>query len=567
MAPETPSSHSVLERAALALSFASAAAGLVVGLSSGLTPARFPGAAEFEAAFRGIVGRERLLLFPLGVATSIVTLLALLEHANFRSWRTRFQAAALVLVFGSGFLATGPLASAAEAVLAAAPEVFAEGLSPLLDHWQLVRGLAFGLTVTAFASLVAAYWMPLVVVPREAGVALAPRHRTLLLLLGTATLFEGYDRFIASLALPYIGEDLGAAESTLGYALSAIRIGALASTALGRFADRRGRRNLLLITILAYTVATAATGFSRGIVEFVLFQLLATIFLSAELSLAQVVIAEEFPPGFRAKGQAYLGAFGALGAGIAAMLFPIFQETAYGWRGLYFIGIAPLLLVGYFRRALPETARFERARSEGRTERYGFRDLLAPRLRLRFLVLLSLSIAITMAASPAFAFASYRATRDFGWSPAGVSAMILIGGGLGLGGWAVFGMLAERLGRRAVGLLAFAGGGLAVLAYYQSPWLAAAFGTLVFVEAGANVALNSLGTELFPTPMRSTAKSWITSAGFVGGVLGLAIVGLLADPLGGIERVITLLASLPMIVSPAIFLLPETRASDLEELA
>jgi hypothetical protein len=35
---------------------------------------------------------------------------------------------------------------------------------------------------------------------------------------------------------------------------------------------------------------------------------------------------------------------------------------------------------------------------------------------------------------------------------------------------------------------------------------------LVFVEAGATVARNALGTELFPTHLRATAKSWITNA-------------------------------------------------------
>jgi MFS family permease len=70
---------------------------------------------------------------------------------------------------------------------------------------------------------------------------LTARHRTLLLLVGTATLFEGYDRFIVALALPYIGHDLGTGEGALATALGISRAGALLAIVLGRLADRHGR--------------------------------------------------------------------------------------------------------------------------------------------------------------------------------------------------------------------------------------------------------------------------------------------------------------------------------------
>src|SRR5262249_35983992 len=151
--------------------------------------------------------------------------------------------------------------------------------------------------------------------------------------------------------------DLHASEAQLGYALSIVRVGALLSILLGRIADRYGRRRILVVAILAYTLATAATGASRGLVSFIAFQLIATVFLVAQVALAQVVIAEEFPAEARGRGQGILGAFSALGAGVAAVLFPVLQQTTLGWRGLYFVGLIPLLLVAYLRRALPETKR------------------------------------------------------------------------------------------------------------------------------------------------------------------------------------------------------------------
>ena len=537
---------------------------LVVGGSP--SPSDASGLARFADHLEESFRRQSLVLFPAGVVTSIATVLALLRHMNLRSARGRLQGLALASLFGSGILWATIGGSSAEAAVAAARAGYSADLAAALSTWRSFETVVLALAVVVVASLVAAERMPLVYSARGSLAELTPRHRTLLFLLGAATLFEGYDRFIVSLALPYIGDDLGAEEGTLGIALSLIRVGALASIVLGRLADRHGRRRMLLFTILAYTLATAATGLSRGIVEFVLFQLFATIFLVTELSLAQVVVTEEFPARFRAQGQGILGAFAALGSGLAALLFPVFQASPLGWRGLYFLGILPLLLIAWLRRALPETTRWTEARARGETRDIRFTEVLAPRWRRRFLVLVAVAMAMTASAGPAFAFASYRATKAFDWSPADVSVMILIGGGLGLAGWFVFGVLAERLGRRVVGVLGLLGGGAATITFYGTEALFPAFAVLVFMEAGAQIALNALGTELFPTRLRGTAKAWITNAWILGAMIGLAIVGSLSGPLGGADPVVTLLGFLPVLACPLLLSLPESRGRELEEL-
>jgi MFS family permease len=522
--------------------------------------------AAFVTEFVRTTTRQRLIVFPLGVATSIATLVVLLRHGGLLSRRGGLQIAATLVLFASGLismLATEPTAKEIVATLAAGSAgTLGAALSRLGFYYELHLGLAF----TALACLVVAERQPMATAS-ESTSGLAPGHRRLLFLLGTATLFQGYDTFIVSMALPYIGRDLGASEGQLGLALSAIRVGALVSVLLGRAADRGGRRRLLLVTVLAYTIATAATGLSRGITQFVVCQLVAEVFLVTEWSLAQVVIAEEFPASVRSLGQGLLGTFGALGAGLAALLFPIFQETAIGWRGLYFVGIAPLLLVAYLRRSLPETARWQEARRRGETQHGQLADLFGEAHRLDFLVLVGLSFALGASAAPAFGFASYRATNTFGWTPSEVSAMVLLGGGLGMAGWFASGLAAERLGRRRVGMLAFAAMGGASCLYYTSRWLAPAFAALVFMEASGTVALNALGTELFPTRLRSTAKSWITNAAVVGAVAGMASVGALSDALGGADAVMRLLAVLPIACAASLLVLPETRGLELEEIS
>jgi MFS family permease len=521
----------------------------------------------FATEFARLAARERLSSFPLGVGTSIVTLIVLLRHGAYASRRGMLQGAAILVLFVSGLLTTlfgEPLVREIERVSASGSLT---ALPPLLERWASWHSVELGLSLAVLAFLLIAHREPVPAVAETSALGLTPRHRTLLFLLGTATLFQGYDNFIVSMALPYIGRDLGASQGALGLALSAIRVGALVSIVFGRVADRRGRRGMLLFTIVAYTLATAATGLSRGINDFVILQLLAQIFLVTELSVAQVVIAEEFPAAFRSLGQGLLGTFGALGAGLAAVFFPLFQATPLGWRGLYFVGIAPLLLTAYLRRSLPETARWQDARRRGETERAHVSELASREMGPRFASLLAVASAVGCAASPAFGFASYHATEAFGWSPAEVSAMVLLGGGLGMAGWFCWGLLAERVGRRSVGAVALAGTGGATWLYYATPWLAPAFALLVFMEAGAMVGLNALGTEVFPTRLRSTAKSWITNAGVVGAVAGMAAVGVLTDTLGGADRVIRLCALLPLLSAASLLAVPETRGLELEEIS
>jgi MFS family permease len=519
--------------------------------------------AQFIAAFRQHSLLADILALPLGLATIGLLLAVLLRLWDMRANRVRLRVVTVILMFAIVILNLAVIDPAEHRMLAAAETdaaVFGTELERLV-RWGWVQVLV---TAGIAATLVLAHRAPIPVAPAVSEGGLTARHRTLLLLVGTATLFEGYDRFIAGLALPYIGRDLGADEGTLGTVLAVIRAGALVSIVLGRMADRYGRRLLLIVSVIAYTLATAATAFSTGVLDFAVFQLVATIFLVTELSLAQVVIAEEFPAARRGFGQGVLGAFAAFGAGLAAMLFPILQRTEFGWRGMYLIGLLPLLVVAYLRRNLPETKRWEEA-TERRVRQARLADLWQPGLRGRLFVLSMLAMLASATAATSFSFASYRATTVFNWNPAQVSGMIIGGGSMGFFGYFVLGRTADVIGRRLIGGVALLGAGLAVMLFYQTDWLFTAFALMVLCESGVVIAVNALTTELFPTDLRATAKSWVTNCGIVGALLGFAMIGGLSDVAPG-ATVITALALTMSLLAPAIFLLPETHRLDLEQV-
>src|SRR5438132_7833311 len=94
----------------------------------------------------------------------------------------------------------------------------------------------------------------------------------------TAGFFDNYDTALLSLALRQIQRSLGIAEGRLGAILSLIRIGYIASLALSPLADVFGRRQLLLYTIVGYTIFTALSAAAPHTPSFVTAQFLARPF-------------------------------------------------------------------------------------------------------------------------------------------------------------------------------------------------------------------------------------------------------------------------------------------------
>ncbi len=151
--------------------------------------------------------------------------------------------------------------------------------------------------------------------------ALTTNQWRLLGLVAAVSIFEQYDIYLVALNLKQIQADLAIPESQLGVLGVIVRAGSFLSVGLAIAADRWGRKTLLLLAVLGYSIFTGATAFSSSLEMFVVFQIFARGFASAEVMIAAVVITEEFPLGNRGWGIGVLAALQSLGAGLAALLF------------------------------------------------------------------------------------------------------------------------------------------------------------------------------------------------------------------------------------------------------
>jgi MFS family permease len=392
--------------------------------------------------------------------------------------------------------------------------------------------------------------------------------------LGVTFLLNQYDMAIIGLALPQIQVGLGIAEEDLGGVIAAVRAGAIGALLLALLADRIGRRTLLLGTILGFTACTTLTAFARDPSEFIMLQLTARAFIAAEEVIAIVVVAEELGAHMRGWGLGILAAFGALGHGLASIVFGFVEVLPFGWRALYLVGVVPLLVLAWIRRGIRETRRFEAERASR-----GREDLTAFFLPVRELLsvypgrLVALSVAIVgfgFVITAALSFASKTLQEVHGYAPPQVTMLFIGGGLLAIVGYAVAGVLADQLGRRPViigGLLLNA---IGVAMFYNSEgggvipaWIA-----MMFTFMGCDVLFGALGSELFPTSYRSTASGARMMALTAGGVLGLWSEGLLFPLAGSHAAAITWMLAGGVLPPLIIYLwIPETAARELEEIS
>src|SRR6266498_1675531 len=117
--------------------------------------------AAFAAELVRNTARQRLIVFPLGVATSIATLVVLLRHGGLLSRRGGLQVAATLVLFASGLISTLATEPTAKEIVAALGAGSVGTLEASLARLGFYYALHVGLAYTAFACLVVAERQPL----------------------------------------------------------------------------------------------------------------------------------------------------------------------------------------------------------------------------------------------------------------------------------------------------------------------------------------------------------------------------------------------------------------------
>ena len=165
------------------------------------------------------------------------------------------------------------------------------------------------------------------------------------------------------------------------------------SAIFGRYADKIGRRMLLILTIGGVGVMSLIAGFMPtyaqiGVWSYVLFCVLRFImgcFFGGEYAVGHTFAIEHAPQKRRGAISGFVQSGFPLGYVFASWVFAAISKGAgeaampvYGWRIAFMTGAIPVLLALYIRRTLHESPEFEKAKAEGTIERAPLINLFKP---------------------------------------------------------------------------------------------------------------------------------------------------------------------------------------------
>ncbi|MGA3093295.1 MAG: MFS transporter [Terriglobales bacterium] len=167
----------------------------------------------------------------------------------------------------------------------------------------------------------------------------------------------------------------------------------IGSALFGRYADKMGRRFLLVLTIGGVGVMSVLGGFlptyaQIGVWSYVIFctlRLLMGIFFGGEYAVGHTFAIEYAPQKKRGMIGGFIQSGFPLGYVFGSLVFALVSYgttkegmLAYGWRIVFMTGVIPVFLALYIRSHLHESPEFEKAKAAGKIERSPFLNLFKP---------------------------------------------------------------------------------------------------------------------------------------------------------------------------------------------
>lgn len=402
------------------------------------------------------------------------------------------------------------------------------------------------------------------------------------------TFFDGYDTAVIGYIAPSLLNEWGMEKGALAPVLSAALLGlAIGAITFGPIADRFGRKRVLILSVMIFSLGTTLSAFVSTLFQLELLRFITGVGLGAAMPNAVTLMSEYSPKQKRAMiVNAMFCGFplgAALGGFIAAYLIP-----NYGWRStLLFGGMIPLLLSFFMIFYLPESVRFlirkggEKAvaktklilqkidRSAASEDHFTLDEGMVVTERKGLALVLSkyywkgsilLWIAYFMGLVIFYGVMNWMPTLFKEASMPGGLASIVTGlfalGGLGAigNGW-----LMDRFNGTL--LIAFFSALTAISVALIGIFISLPLGVLVAIILFAGIVMNTaqsslpaLAANFYPTEGRTTGVSMMLGVGRFGGIAGSFLVAFLIKNDLTIEGIFYILA-LPAVIAMVSLLL------------
>ncbi len=431
-------------------------------------------------------------------------------------------------------------------------------------------------------------------------------HRRLLLMGGLGYTFDGLDAAVIAFILPVVMKLWHLSSVETGVLGSANFIGFLfGALSAGLLGDRIGRRPVMMYALVLYTAASLVSAFAQSWPTFFWTRVIAGLGTGAESAIVAPFLSEFVARRLRGGFTGALAGFFSFGfVGAALLGYFIVPTGPQAWRIVLVLTALPVLMLLWWRRALPESPRWLEARGraaaasavldrmEAEAEgplpplpaehappplagagRRGFSVQLAalfsPALRRVTAMTWLMWLSITFSYYAFFTWiptllvqSGMTITRSFGYSIAIYLAQIP--------GYYSAAWLNERIGRQGViaSYLVLGGGAALAMSAAHAPlqiMLAGIF--LSFFMNGTYAGVYAYTPEVFPTDVRTTGTGLASAIGRIGAIASPIIVGYIF-PRAGFAGVFGMTTGVLLLGAAAVLLLGvKTLRRSLEDIA
>jgi len=376
-----------------------------------------------------------------------------------------------------------------------------------------------------------------------------------------------------------VAEDAALVDRYGNYGFASFLVGgAVGGLFFGMLADRIGRRQTMVWSILTYSVFSGMHFFATTWWHIVVLRFLVAMGVAGEWAIAASLVSEVFPKKARAMAGGIFHASSVIGAVLGSAVGMVFTAQT-DWRWAFLLGVLPALLVVWVLVSIRESEKWETAtaKAEEEDKRGGNLEELLGAGPWRSRALLGLGLA-------AVGLGTYWGI--YAWGPELVReilqtavppeearskasfAYMLMNFTGGLAGLLLFAPISMWTSRRMAFVFYHAGAIVVVPITFLGAttyWQALVLLPLTaFFVVGMHAGYAIYFPELFPTRLRATGASFCFNVGRLVSAIMLMLRGELRDWLG-LRYAVTAMASLFFVGLVLLYFAPETKDQDLPE--
>ncbi|QGU89027.1 MFS transporter [Erwinia sorbitola] len=326
-------------------------------------------------------------------------------------------------------------------------------------------------------------------------------------------MLDAFDFFILVFVLSDIAENFHVSITDVSLAIMltlAVRpIGALL---FGRLAEKFGRRPILMLNIVAFTVFELLSAWSPSLLWFLIFRVIYGVAMGGVWGVASSLAMETIPDRSRGLMSGIFQAGYPCGYLLASIVFGL-SYSLVGWRGMFLIGALPVLLLPFIYFKVPESPVWLAARQ--RKESVALLPVLKSHWKLCLYLVLLMACFNFFSHGTQDLYPTYLKIQH-GFEPHTISIIAIFYNIAAILGGVIFGALSEKIGRKkAIMIAAFLA--LPVLplwAFASGSWMVGIGAFLMqFMVQGAWGVVPGWLTELVPANARAVLPGFVYQLG------------------------------------------------------